>query len=72
MGAGTLERFFDTKTTCDVEGTMAYFSPGLASYVDATLGRDLDGYETLAGVFTRRPIPADRADILRRERIPKK
>jgi hypothetical protein len=49
--AGVLERFFDTKTACDVEGTMAYFSPSLASYIDATLGWDLDSYETLEGVF---------------------
>ena len=51
--AGELERFFDTKTACDVDGTMAYFSPGMASYIDATLGWDLDSYETLAGVFAQ-------------------
>jgi hypothetical protein len=49
--AGELERFFDTKTACDVEGTMAYFSPDLASYIDATLGWDLDSYATLEAVF---------------------
>ena len=32
---------------------MAYFSPALASYIDATLGWDLDGYDTLAGVFAQ-------------------
>jgi hypothetical protein len=49
--AGELETFFETKTACDVEGTMAYFSPGLASYIDATLGWDFDSYDALKGVF---------------------
>jgi ketosteroid isomerase-like protein len=47
----TFERFFETKTACDVEGTMAFFSPDLATYTDATLGWGLDGYDTLKGVF---------------------
>jgi ketosteroid isomerase-like protein len=47
----TFESFFETKTACDVEGTMAFFSPDLATYTDATLGWDLDGYDTLKGVF---------------------
>ena len=51
--AGSLERFFETKTSCDVDGTMAYFSPDMASYIDATLGWDLDSYEALAGVFAQ-------------------
>ena len=47
-----LERFFETKTACDIEGTMSYFSPDLASYIDATLGWDFAGYEPLKDVFT--------------------
>ncbi len=43
--------FFETKTACDVEGTMAYFSPDLASYIDATLGWDFDSYDALKGAF---------------------
>lgn len=49
--ATTLESFFETKTSCDVEGTMAYFSPNLSSYINATLGWDLDSYDALQGVF---------------------
>ena len=45
------ETFFETKTACDVEGTMAYFSPDLASYIDATLGWDFDSYDALKAVF---------------------
>lgn len=51
--APLLETFFATKTSCDVEGTMSYFSPDLASYIDATLGWDLAGYEVLQGVFAQ-------------------
>ena len=51
--APTLERFFETKSACDIDGTMSYFSPALASYIDATLGWDLDGYDKLAGVFAQ-------------------
>jgi hypothetical protein len=47
------EAFFETKTACDVEGTMSYFSPSLVSYIDATLGWDLDSYETLKAVFSQ-------------------
>lgn len=49
----TLESFFETKTSCDVEATMAYFSPNLASYIDATLGWDFDSYDALQGVFAQ-------------------
>ena len=49
----TFERFFETKTACDVEGTMAFFSPDLATYTDATLGWDLDGYDTLKRNFAQ-------------------
>ena len=46
-----LEKFFETKTACDVEGTMAYFAPDLASYIDATLGWDFDSHAALKAVF---------------------
>lgn len=49
----TFERFFETKTAGDVEGTMAFFSADLASYIDATLGWDFDSYEALKAVFER-------------------
>jgi hypothetical protein len=51
--APILEKFFETKTACDVEGTMWYFSPDLASYIDATLGWDIAGYDALKGVFAQ-------------------
>ena len=51
--ADVLESFFETKTACDVEGTMAYFSPDLASYIDATLGWDFDSYDALKGGLQR-------------------
>ena len=47
----TIETFFETKTAGDVAGTMAFFSPDLVSYIDATLGWQFDGYDTLKGVF---------------------
>jgi hypothetical protein len=47
----TFESFFETKTASNVEGTMAFFSPNLATYTDATLGWNLDGYDTLKGAF---------------------
>ena len=51
--SATFEAFFDTKTACDVEGTMSYFSPSLVSYIDATLGWDLDSYDALKAVFSQ-------------------
>jgi hypothetical protein len=51
--SATFEAFFETKTAGDVEGTMSFFSPSLVTYIDATLGWDLDGYETLKGVFSQ-------------------
>ena len=51
--ADVLNRFFATKTNCDVEGTMSYFAPDMASYIDATLGWDLDSYEALKSVFAQ-------------------
>lgn len=49
----TMEAFFDTKTSCDVAGTMAYFSPDLATYTDATLGWDIDSYAALEATFAQ-------------------
>ena len=49
--ATTFETFFETKTSADVEGTMAFFSPDLVSYIDATLGWDFDSYDSLKGAF---------------------
>lgn len=49
----TFERFFDVKSSADVEGTMAFFSRELVTYTDATLGWDLGGYEALHGLFAQ-------------------
>jgi hypothetical protein len=49
--AATLERFFKTKTSRDVDGTMSYFAPDLATYTDATLGWDFDSFQALRNVF---------------------
>ena len=49
--AALLTTFFETKTGCDVDGTMAYFAPDMATYIDATLGWDLDSYEALQSTF---------------------
>jgi ketosteroid isomerase-like protein len=46
-----LGKFFETKTACDVEGTMAYFAPDMAAYIDATLGWDFDSHAALKSVF---------------------
>jgi hypothetical protein len=51
--ATELETFFRTKTSCDIGGTMAYFSPDRVAYIDATLGWDFDSYEALQGVFAQ-------------------
>jgi limonene-1,2-epoxide hydrolase len=51
--AGTLDTFFVTKSACDLDGTMSYFAPDMASYIDATLGWDFDSYEALQDVFTQ-------------------
>ncbi|MGH9188011.1 MAG: nuclear transport factor 2 family protein, partial [Acidimicrobiales bacterium] len=47
----TMEDFFRTKTSCDVAGTMSFFSPDLATYTDATLGWDIDSFDTLRATF---------------------
>jgi hypothetical protein len=51
--AATIERFFETKTSCDIDGTMAYFAPDLATYTDATLGWDFDSFQKLRDVFVQ-------------------
>jgi hypothetical protein len=48
-----LDAFFATKTACHVDGTMSYFAPDMASYIDATLGWDFDSYAALKGVFEK-------------------
>jgi ketosteroid isomerase-like protein len=48
--AATLECFFETKTSCDVDGTMSYFSSDLVTYTDATFGWDV-GYQALRELF---------------------
>ena len=49
----TFERFFGVKSAADVEGTMGFFSSGLVTYTDATLGWGLDGFEALRGLFAQ-------------------
>jgi ketosteroid isomerase-like protein len=51
--AALFERFFETKAACDVDGTMAFFSPDLATYTDATLGWNLESFEALRDVFVQ-------------------
>jgi hypothetical protein len=45
------ETFLETKTAGDVDGTMAYFAPDMAGYIDATLGWDFDSYAALKAVL---------------------
>jgi hypothetical protein len=49
----TIETFFEKKTASEVAGAMAFFSPGLVSYIDTTLGGQFDCYDVLAGVFAQ-------------------
>ena len=49
--AATLEQYFRTKSSADVDGTMSFFSPDLVCYVDATLGWDLASFGDLEQVF---------------------
>lgn len=49
--ANVFSTFFEIKTSADVAGTMAYFSPDMATYTDATLGWGLDSYEALESLF---------------------
>lgn len=46
-----IHAFFDTKTSCDVDGTMAYFAPDALTYIDATLGWVFDSHAALRSVF---------------------
>jgi hypothetical protein len=47
----TMEDFFRIKTSCDVAGTMSFFSPDLVTYTDATLGWDIDSFKALQSIF---------------------
>jgi ketosteroid isomerase-like protein len=49
--AETMEDFFRIKTSCDVAGTMSFFSPDLLTYTDATLGWDIGSFEALQAIF---------------------
>ena len=49
--AETMEDFFRTKTSCDVAGTMSFFSPDLVTYTDATLGWDIDSFAALQAIL---------------------
>ena len=49
--AERLHAFFATKTSCDVDGTMAYFAPDSLTYIDATLGWVFDSHAALRSVF---------------------
>ena len=51
--ADVLDTFFETKSACDLEGTMSHFAPDMASYIDATLGWDFDSHKALKAVFTQ-------------------
>jgi hypothetical protein len=51
--ATELETFFRAKTSCDIGATMAFFSPEMVTYIDATLGWCFDGYDALRGVFAQ-------------------
>jgi hypothetical protein len=70
----TFERYFTVKTSADVEGTMAFFSPDLVCYVDATLGWDLPGFDALVTrittVYDSRQLDADRKRALVLASIP--
>ncbi len=51
--AERFERYFAIKTSADVDGTMAYFSPDMVTYVDATLGWHFDSYQVLKDLFVQ-------------------
>ncbi|PDT03250.1 hypothetical protein CO666_16925 [Rhizobium chutanense] len=50
--AKMFEKYFATKTSEDVEGTMSFFSKKLATYTDATLGWPMD-YDYVHGLFEK-------------------
>lgn len=45
--------YFDAKSSRDVDATMAFFSPDLVTYIDATLGWDISGVDAVRGVFAK-------------------
>lgn len=45
------DRFFTAKSRQDVAATMAYFSPDLTTYTDATLKMGLDGFDAVKNTF---------------------
>jgi hypothetical protein len=49
--AERMEDFFRTKTSCDVAGTMSFFSSDLVTYTDATLGWNIDSFDSLQAIF---------------------
>ena len=49
--AERLHTFFATKSSCDVDGTMAYFALDSLTYIDATLGWVFDSHAALRSVF---------------------
>jgi ketosteroid isomerase-like protein len=51
--AAFMMAFFDAKSRRDLDATMAFFSPDLVTYVDATLGWDLAGRDALKGVYAQ-------------------
>jgi hypothetical protein len=46
-----LDEFFDTRTAGDVDSTMAYFTPDMAGYIDATLSWDFDSHAAVKAVL---------------------
>lgn len=44
-------KFFAAKSALDVDGTMAYISPDMITYTDATLGMALDSYAAVKAGF---------------------
>lgn len=49
--AEPLDTYFAVKSSCDIDGTMAWFSHDLTTYTDATLGWDCDSYAAVEAVF---------------------
>ena len=64
----TFQTFFETKTAADVEGTMAFFSPDLVSYIDAgitALELDAEGLITrITSVYDSRRLGPERKGAL--------
>jgi len=51
--ARLVQRFYETKSTGDVEATMALVDPAFTNYTDATLSWGLDGFDALRDVWAR-------------------